>query len=80
MHRISHDLPGVTQRLAKLADEFEEQMKETLEHWRDDKGRAFMQKHTSEVRPCIGQVVAEMTQTVELFEQIASRLRDRDRE
>ena len=78
MRRISHDLPGVTQRIAKLTDEFELATQETSEIWRDQKGIAFLQKHTSEIRPTVSQLVSSMTKSIEMFEDIAKKLRDPD--
>jgi hypothetical protein len=78
MQRISHDLPGVTQRFAKLADEYENCVQETLEYWRDEKGRSFVQQQLSAVRPAMGQLVSELTKSIELFEQIAKRVQDPD--
>ncbi len=76
MKRISHDLPGVTQRIAKLGDEFTLAVSETAEVWRDEKGRTFLQQHTSEVGPTINQLVSALTQSIELFEGIAKKVQD----
>lgn len=78
MRRISHDLPGVTQRIAKAAEAFDGMVTETQERWRDDKGRAFLQQHTSEVRPTLSQLVAAMTKATEIFEDISKKLQDPD--
>lgn len=78
MRRISHDLTGVTQRIAKLVEEFEVSIDETKEVWRDAKGQAFFQQHTAEVRPTVTQLVSAMIRTNELFEEIARRVRDPD--
>ena len=78
MRRISHDMPGVSQRIQKLANEFEHCAHETQEVWRDEKGRAFIQRHISEIRPTIGQLASSLVRSVELFEEIAKRLRDPD--
>ncbi len=76
MKRISHDLPGVSQRIAKLLDELEIELVETQKVWRDAKGQAFIQQHYTEVRPTISKLVAGLSESVELFEQIAKQLRD----
>ena len=73
MKRISHDLPGVTQRIGKLADEFEVCCQETLEVWRDEKGRSYIRQHTSDVRPTISQLTTSMARTIELFEEVATQ-------
>ncbi|MFK7735389.1 MAG: hypothetical protein AB8B50_05130 [Pirellulaceae bacterium] len=78
MRRISHDLPGVAQRLSKLSDHLEMRVGETQEAWKDQKGRQFLQKHFADVRPVTGQVVTGLAQTIELFEEISRRLRDPD--
>ncbi|MCR9295881.1 MAG: hypothetical protein NXI32_24455 [bacterium] len=76
MKRISHDLPGVSQRIAKLADALELEVEETKSVWKDEKGRNFLRQHYSEVRPAISQLVSGLSESVELFEQIAKRLQD----
>ena len=78
MKRISHDLPGVTQRIARQSEEFEHCVQETLELWRDAKARSFVQQHTADIRPAINQLVSAMSQSTELFEEIAKRVRDPD--
>ncbi|QDV24291.1 hypothetical protein [Aureliella helgolandensis] len=78
MKRISHDLPGVAQRIAKLNEEYQSVIDETKEVWKDGKGRAFMNRHTSEVRPAITQLVATLVQSTELFEEISKKLQDPD--
>lgn len=78
MKRISHDLPGVTQRIAKLTDEYHVAIEETTEVWRDAKGLGFMQRHTSEIRPSVNQLVSSLTKSIELFEEIAKKIRDPD--
>lgn len=78
MRRISHDLPGVTSRIAKLSGEYETQIRETQEVWRDAKAQNFFQEQTTEIAPTISQLVATMTQTCELFEEISKRVMDPD--
>lgn len=78
MRRISHDLPGVTQRIARLSDEYEVAIQETKEVWKDDKGRSFFQQRTSEAKPIINQLVAALTTQIELFEDIAKKVKDPD--
>lgn len=79
MRRISHDLPGVTQRINRLTEQLGMDIEDTQELWRDDKGRTFFQRHTSEVRPTVGQLVAAMAKSTEIFEDIAKKLRDPDK-
>ena len=78
MRRISHDLPGITQRIAKLGDQFSFAIDETAEIWKDDKGRSFLQQHTSEIGPTINQLVSTLSETIELFEVIAKKVQDPD--
>ena len=44
--------------------------------WQDNKGRAFLQQHASEVQPTINQLVNTIHGLTELFEEIAKKLRD----
>lgn len=78
MRRISHDLPGITQRIAKLSDNFESAVQDAQEVWRDDKGRIFFQQRTAEVTPTINQLVSTMSRTIEMFEDISKKVRDPD--
>jgi uncharacterized protein YukE len=74
--RISHDLPGVAQRMARLSDRLESEIDATRQIWKDDTGRSFLQQHYAEAKPTVMQLVSELSESVELFEQIAKRLRD----
>ncbi len=78
MNRISHDLPGVTQRIAKLGEHFTTAIGETQAVWKDAKGRAFLQQHTSDVGSTINQLVSTLSETMELFEAIAKKVQDPD--
>ncbi len=78
MQRMSHDVPGVAQRINKLTAEIEESAEETAEVWKDDKGRQFIQKHYAEIRPNIASLTTSLAATIELFEEMAKRLRDPD--
>lgn len=79
MQRINHDLAGITQRIAKLADQFEMNVGLIKDVWKDDVGRGFIQQHTSEISPQINQLVSELAVTIEQFESIAKQLQDPDR-
>lgn len=79
MQRINHDLAGITQRIAKLADKFEMNVGLIKDVWKDDVGRGFIQQHTSEISPQINQLVSELAVTIEQFESIAKQLQDPDR-
>lgn len=78
MKRISHDLAGTTQRIAKLGDTLTVAIAELREVWKDDKGRSFLQQHTADVNPTLRQVVAGMSESIELFEVIAKKVQDPD--
>lgn len=78
MRRISHDLPGITQRIAKLRDGFTQNSVETQQIWRDAKARQFFQQHLGEVAPTLSGLVSSLTRTIELFEDIAKKVQDPD--
>jgi hypothetical protein len=76
MRRISHDLAGVAQRLSHLSDQFGMDASEVAEVWQDAKGRAYLQQHASEIQPTTNQLVNTIQGLIELFEDIAKKLRD----
>lgn len=76
MRRISHDLSGISQRMHHLGEVFCHEAEELAKVWVDAKGRAFVAQHTSEVQPTIGQLIVSITETADLFENIARKLRD----
>lgn len=76
---MNHDLAGITQRIAKLADEFEFSLGEIAQVWKDEVGRSFLQQNTSNVNPQINQLVSELSVAIEEFENIAKQLQDPDR-
>ncbi len=78
MRRISHDLPGVAQRLAKMRDTLSVATAETEQVWRDDKGQQFFQQHVSHVPPTVSGLVSSLTQLIEQFERIAKQVQDPD--
>jgi hypothetical protein len=79
VQRINHDLAGITQRIAKLADRFETSVQTLSEHWKDEIGRSFIQQNTSNVGPQINLLVSELAVTIEEFESIAKQVQDPDR-
>ena len=79
MQRINHDLAGITQRIAKLSDQFEFRVGEVKEVWRDEVGRNYFQQQLSEIGPQINQLVSELAVTIEMFENIAKQLKDPER-
>lgn len=78
MRRISHDLPGVAHRIAKLRDGFSQNMAETQRVWCDEKSRQFFQQHLSEVVPTLSGLAASLTRSIEQFEDIAKKVEDPD--
>ncbi len=79
MKRTSHDLAGISQRIAKLSDQLEYQVQLVTEVWKDDVGRSFIQQHLQHVSPQLRQLTSEMTSAIEDFESIAKQLLDPDR-
>ena len=78
MRRISHDLAGSLQRITKLTGDFEIEAQEIGEVWTDAKAVQFLRQHTQEVPTQIRQLTSALTQSIELFEEIAKRVRDPD--
>lgn len=78
MRRISHDLAGISQRINKLGDQLDYEVRTVSEFWKDDVGRSFMQQHIHEVTPQMRLMVAELAAAVEEFESIARQLQDPD--
>ncbi len=78
MRRISHDLPGSAQRLAKLRDMLSVAAAETQQVWRDDKGKQFFQQHVSQVAPTVSGLVSSLAQAIEQFEEIVKKVQDPD--
>ncbi len=74
MQRISHDLPGVAQRLTRISDELLTEVENTQQVWKDSQAQAFVKEHMQEIRPTVQQLVVEITRTVELFEDVAKKL------
>lgn len=76
MKRISHDLPGVTQRIAKLREELMESASETQRLWQDEKGQGFFQQHIADVGPILGQLTSKLAQTIEVFEDMSKKVQE----
>ena len=74
MRRISHDLAGVAQRMTRLADELQQEVEATRQVWKDAQAQAFVQQYMQEIRPTVQQLVVGLTQTIELFEDIAKKV------
>jgi hypothetical protein len=78
MRRVSHDLPGVSQRIAKLRDNLNAAAAETKLAWRDEKGAQFFQQHISHVAPALSGLVSSLALGIEQFEDIAKKVQDPD--
>ena len=80
MKRARHDLPGVTGRIAKLANEFELEIHEASQVWKDSQGQSFLRQHTSDIKPTINQLSTGLTQVIELVDKIGAQLKDPDKD
>jgi len=78
MRRISHDLPGVSQRIAKLRDNLSAAASQTELEWRDEKGAQFFQQQISHVAPALSGLVSSLALAIEQFEDIAKKVQDPD--
>lgn len=78
MRRVSHELGGLGERLARLAEQLEEEGRLTQEVWRDQRGEAFIREHIFPFKTQIAQLVANISETKDLFEELAKRLSDPD--
>ncbi len=76
MKRIGHDLAGVTQRIARLNDQLAEFTVEAEQIWRDEKAKLFFGQHIAPAAPALSQLVSSLTQSIELFEDIARKVQD----
>lgn len=74
MRRISHDLTGVAQRMARLADELQQEVDVTRQVWKDAQAQAFVQQYMQELRPTVQQLIVGITQSIELIEDIAKKI------
>ncbi len=80
MRRVSHDLPGVTQRIAKLANHYQCDINEAQQIWKDAQGRSFFQQHTSDIQPMVSQLTTSLSQLIELVDRIGKQLKDEDKD
>ena len=78
MRRPNHDLSSSSRRLARLANEFDGQVREVAEFWKDDVGRGFLGRHAAGVAGQLQLLVAELAVAVEEFEAIARQLQDNE--
>lgn len=78
MRRISHDLAGVSQRINKLSNQLDYEVRAVTEVWRDDVGRSFIQQHINDVASQLRLLVAELATTMQEYESIARQLQDPD--
>lgn len=78
MRRVSHDLPGISQRIGRLAQQLDLCAQETREIWKDAKYNEFHQRYLADSTPAIRQLLASLTETHERFEQVTKQLSDPD--
>ena len=78
MRRIGHEMTSLAQRFSRLAEQLEEETQATQAVWRDQRGQAFLQEHLAQFKPSVSQLVACITESQELFEELAKRLSDPD--
>ena len=76
MRRVVHDLSGSAQRFSRLGEQLEEEIENTAQVWRDPRGQSFLREHLSVCKPRIAQLVSEIAETAELFDEIAKKLAD----
>jgi hypothetical protein len=79
MRRVNHDIPGLGQRIERAAEKLQAAILEVEEVWKDDRGRDFLQRYTSEVSTTVKQLSGALSSAVESFESISRQLQDPDR-
>lgn len=80
MRRPSHDLPGCAQRLNRYTEQLLEVVDETTQLWQDKRADEFVRQHVDNIRPTVAQVTLMMAKSTELFEDIAKKLSDPERQ
>lgn len=78
MRRVSHEMGGLAERLGRLAEQLEQEGQLTQEVWRDQRGEAFLRERIFPFKTHITQLVASISETSELFEELVKRLSDPD--
>ncbi|MGN6544372.1 MAG: hypothetical protein ACTHK7_04945 [Aureliella sp.] len=78
MRRVSHEMGGLAERLGRLAEQLEQEGQLTQEVWRDQRGEAFLRERIFPFQTHITQLMASISETSELFEELVKRLSDPD--
>ena len=78
MRRVSHDLGGLGERISRLAEQLEQEAQLTQETWRDQRGEGFLREHIFPFKANAAQLVSSISETSDLFEELARRLSDPD--
>lgn len=76
MRRVVHDLGGFAQRFSRVAEQLDEEIEQTQQVWRDQRGQAFLRERLHPFKPAVSQLVAGLSETQELFESFVKRLSD----
>lgn len=79
MKRLSHDLTGCGQRIAKLEAQWSAEVQQLSTLWTDDVGRQFLQQQLADVSPRVNSLLSELAEMCESFESMARQLSDPDR-
>ena len=78
MNRLSHDLAGCGQRMAKLETQWSTEVQQLSRLWTDEIGRQFLDQQLADVTPRVGLLISELAELCECFETIARTLNDPD--
>ena len=78
MRRMPHEMTSLAQRFSQLAQQLDAEVQATQAVWRDQRGQAFLQEHLAQFKPSVSQLAACITESQELFEDLAKRLSDPD--
>jgi hypothetical protein len=78
LRRVSHELGGLAENLNRLGEQLEQEALTTQETWRDQRGQAFLREHLFPFKPPVAQLVVAISETSDLFEELARRLSDPD--
>jgi hypothetical protein len=78
VNRLSHDLAGCGQRMAKLDTQWSTEVQQLSRLWTDEIGRQFLDQQLADVTPRVGLLISELAELCECFENIARSLNDPD--
>lgn len=79
MRRLSHDLPGIGQRIVKAHEQLQTAIGEVREVWKDERSRDFFQRYTAEIPTTVQQLASKLSSAVEAFESMSRSVQDPDR-